>query len=611
MSPFTANINHLFATACRFFPDWTSAVTEAVQNAYRSYYPLDPASKGRISIKVTPGPEGSVDLTVEDYGCGITDLGVALSASSSSWGADVARDQDPAGLGMFALLGHSTELTIVSKFGRVRIDSKKFCTDPAYRETVPGLISASADDIRQRGTLVTLHGVKLPEANYYEGSPEARLRTVVAEKTMFYRTAEIYLDGHLVQNLLDTKAECVAEGDGFKVYAGQENSGIHKSVMSRTYYSFVVWHGHSLVHDRAGMVNVTVDGVDYKVSTQHMILDVTGEHLITPRLPDRLMVIEDEKTTATLAAAAKLFGEAMVRKALATAECLNQMPSLTVDDYVRAYKAFDRFDLANVVKSKCKFKRYVLNAIHRVRSSIEMEHIMLHGDYAKTYRLSNSMFVFSNDVVELSDCGDGTLLMDDSNTDVIYEIDGYIQSSHSENALVFVTSAAYRGNRSITEIKDTECLHVYAIPYEKLKELDFGGHASAAEACQLLSDNDATLLECSDHLNSLHVVDCDPKEGGVYSGLITTSVEEAEALYSDEIFSQLISYGSLDESQGHLVEEHRGWAAAIARLNNESLVELPNRWSLEKDFGKVFTLDLKESTITKADGTVCKVSFYG
>jgi hypothetical protein len=59
------------------------------------------------------------------------------------------------------------------------------------------------------------------------------------------------------------------------------------------------------------------------------------------------------------------------------------------------------------------------------------------------------------------------------------------------------------------------------------------------------------------------------------------------------------------------VEEHRGWAAAIARLNNESLVELPNRWSLEKDFGKVFTLDLKESTITKADGTVCKVSFYG
>lgn len=73
------------------------ALTEAIQNSRR-------ASATRIDIDRIETDRGPV-LRIRDDGCGIADPAKFLMLGDSGWNADIARSEDPAGMGVFSLAG--------------------------------------------------------------------------------------------------------------------------------------------------------------------------------------------------------------------------------------------------------------------------------------------------------------------------------------------------------------------------------------------------------------------------------------------------------------------------------------------------------------------------
>ena len=77
-------------------------LNELLQNARR-------ASATRVEITLTRGDR--VILSISDDGQGIADPESVLTLGRSDWGDDVSAREDPAGMGMFSLAGHSVTIT--------------------------------------------------------------------------------------------------------------------------------------------------------------------------------------------------------------------------------------------------------------------------------------------------------------------------------------------------------------------------------------------------------------------------------------------------------------------------------------------------------------------
>lgn len=78
------------------------AIIEILQNSRR-------AGATRIAIDMTE-VKGCAFLTMRDDGCGIDDPAAVLTLGFSGWDADMARREDPAGMGLFSLAGLDVEI---------------------------------------------------------------------------------------------------------------------------------------------------------------------------------------------------------------------------------------------------------------------------------------------------------------------------------------------------------------------------------------------------------------------------------------------------------------------------------------------------------------------
>ncbi|BAK66608.1 hypothetical protein SLG_19330 [Sphingobium sp. SYK-6] len=85
-----------------FSGDSRDCLHEMCQNARR-------AGATRIAIDLTQ-QEGRFCLHIRDDGCGIDDPAALLMLGHSGWHHDIARSEDPAGMGMFSLAGRTVEI---------------------------------------------------------------------------------------------------------------------------------------------------------------------------------------------------------------------------------------------------------------------------------------------------------------------------------------------------------------------------------------------------------------------------------------------------------------------------------------------------------------------
>lgn len=85
-----------------FSGDSRDCLHEMFQNARR-------AGATCIAVDLTE-QDGRYHLHIRDDGCGIDDPAALLMLGHSGWGDDIARSEDPAGMGMFSLAGRTVEI---------------------------------------------------------------------------------------------------------------------------------------------------------------------------------------------------------------------------------------------------------------------------------------------------------------------------------------------------------------------------------------------------------------------------------------------------------------------------------------------------------------------
>ena len=125
------------------------AFAELIQNSRRS-------GATQLDVATEAVPEGGTLVTVTDDGAGIADPAVLLSFGESGWGAAIARREDPAGMGVYALSKRGCTVS-----SRTRAPGR---TGPGWRATLtPECFLGKADAAvlsddtapRPRGTAIS------------------------------------------------------------------------------------------------------------------------------------------------------------------------------------------------------------------------------------------------------------------------------------------------------------------------------------------------------------------------------------------------------------------------------------------------------------------------
>ncbi|MBS3964179.1 MAG: ATP-binding protein [Methylomonas sp.] len=95
------------------FTNKTTVLGELMQNARRA---------GATSINFEFAPETRI-LRVTDNGCGIDSIETLLTVAESGWDADVVAQEHPFGIGFLSALFACRHITVVSKSGRISVDT--------------------------------------------------------------------------------------------------------------------------------------------------------------------------------------------------------------------------------------------------------------------------------------------------------------------------------------------------------------------------------------------------------------------------------------------------------------------------------------------------------
>lgn len=95
------------------FTNKTSVLGELMQNARRA---------GATSVNFEFAPETRI-LRVTDDGCGIDSIETLLTVAESGWDADVVAQEHPFGIGFLSALFACRHITVVSKSGRISVDT--------------------------------------------------------------------------------------------------------------------------------------------------------------------------------------------------------------------------------------------------------------------------------------------------------------------------------------------------------------------------------------------------------------------------------------------------------------------------------------------------------
>ena len=256
--------------ADRLFTNRLSQIfVELLQNARR-------AGADLVSVTTAPGPaDGTTLITFTDNGSGIDDFNKLLHLGESGWDEAVEVAEDPAGMGLFALL-HSG--VIVSSRGKTAV-----ITTEAFLGKVPVVVHTQAIPALEAGT--TLVFVREDAEKRIDDS----LRSVVR-----YGSINVQLNGTMLdrEDFL-TGAKHIMEADGVRigVFLGTPpprdtvnfyGNTIRSSRLEET-LSSIVLVGPQYFSDASG--------ARWSMTARVDILSATSLHL---KLPDRTDLVYDE-----------------------------------------------------------------------------------------------------------------------------------------------------------------------------------------------------------------------------------------------------------------------------------------------------------------------------
>jgi anti-sigma regulatory factor (Ser/Thr protein kinase) len=467
----TCDINHAYKTAPRYFPSLQSAVVEMVQNAYRSYWPIDPKAEQKPIIRLDffyNDTQGHC-IRVTDYGCGIESPERLLSLNTRKWADDVAGDQDPAGLGAIAPLAHAKQVEWASTFGALVVDSHDFFNSAEYRESL--LPTPASDEPRAGGavTRVTMRGCDRAEWRTLQG----QAHRVFA----LYRLVTVVVDGK-IPGFPVTSEFPVVEAPGLRVHVRKRGSAYHELWHGRYAdhipdwgRNIVLWHGHAINLGPDVFANLPdsttlPSGLTYSRQAVSFAVEVLEENLVTPLLPDRLVLRRDDRTLATIQRAYRLALEAY------DAHLVNLVahPPMSVKDFSDELRDM-RTGVENwgtYVAQNCAYKLFEYNAYNSKWSGFTAEKAVCPRVGTKTYALDEVVLrTPSGDEVYDLDCQDnpGSLMFGsdtDWQTDILKDAGFYLTSSAPSHVLVLAFSEKFPNGDEPAVIKGLG--RVYMVP---------------------------------------------------------------------------------------------------------------------------------------------------
>jgi hypothetical protein len=651
----------LFTKVSRYFSNPDDAFREAIQNAYRAYCPIDPSKpKPIIHIQVKGTADNGNTVTIANEGREITNAETLLSLASSEWENDVENDQDPAGLGVCALLAYSECVTWESAFGVVTVEGDKFFNSPQYREE----LTVHPKGTLPQGTCVTMHNVG-------EYNSAAKVRTTFTATTIidrikaitqFHTAVEFTLNGikmspHTALYYSDTTNVAIPGYQSTVRMLNKEQWGS----LSRNYWGAeglaIVWHGN-LIHVNGTEVNKYLGHYGRQLErtlgklriradrTNQMLVIVNDENVITPKLPDRNELVWDGKTIEFLAKAFEAWADAWLKRA---EEWINlhipaKCTALTATEYkhtLNKYEFVDNFWCE--WKQRTEFSLYNSFAVMSKRGYGKriQEEIAVRFNPEKSLDLEEDGVFVLDGTGEITNvpCGGadsvGGVVFDGDEgecetEDPLSEAGWYstdnVEPSHILVAVMptrsgYWTDPKYKDSNKyglqIHHGGDGDVLKLYAVPATVPGE---GTEVEAEFDARIKAFVADPANEPIAEVGTLWLLDSDP-EGSVVPNSTTilsasqdsadTALQSAAEWYVDLIRLQYEDGGwdgdgTLEE---YLKEQSAEWEQIQARMHGSIYVD---GWGRLSDIGytvksNVFTVDVTARTVTTPDGVVHKV----
>ena len=261
------NEERLFRKLPFFFEKPSSALVELAQNTAR-------AAGTRLDITL----EGRT-ITVRDNGRGTANPEALFVLAESDW-AEGVEAQNPAGWGLYFILCLSECLTCRSSFGSITVDCEKYLNSALYRANVLDLINREDSS---EGFFLSAH--------LNEGVEKTILRD--SDRLRFF-PLDISVNGAPVK-----KSELAAEAGYESQRASSASPVIKRSYEGNDVFIEVTKYLHTSPTVMAQRMVLVWYGIpiDDRTNSKYVYIDVKTGSPLTPVLPYRTSVKEDEKLT--------------------------------------------------------------------------------------------------------------------------------------------------------------------------------------------------------------------------------------------------------------------------------------------------------------------------
>lgn len=282
------NEDRLLKLIHNFFENPQTLIIELVQNAVR-------AKAKNITIGTDNG-----QLSVADDGIGCDSIAPLLTLAESDWDKEIEQNQQPAGWGLFVLYCLTKEVEITSKFGTLRFDAELFLKEANYRNNVLSLV----------GTKPTLSG----QGTGFKLASTSSISIDTSKKVDSFQIVATLKDAELEQKITNIddsllqffpiniringrSIKQVAVGEiskdylikttymGNEVFIGTPNRAFARLSNTGCELSFAaIWYGVLIWRDS-------------DISDQPVIINITQGTPLTPVLPFRTCIRQDNKLT--------------------------------------------------------------------------------------------------------------------------------------------------------------------------------------------------------------------------------------------------------------------------------------------------------------------------
>lgn len=270
-----------------FFENPQTLIIELVQNAVR-------AKAKNITISTDNGK-----LSVADDGVGCDSIAPLLTLAESDWSKEIEQNQQPAGWGLFVLYCLSKEVEITSKFGTLKFNTESFLKDAAYRNNVLSLVgtkpktSAKLPSIFIDPNKKVHYGFRMV-ATLKNDELERKITSTDDTMLQFF-PINIRINGRSIKQVTvgeigkDYLIKTTYMGN--EVFIGTPHCAFTQSIFPKPSINTscglslaVIWYGIPISPDR-------------DVANQPVIINITQGSPITPVLPFRAAIKQDEKFT--------------------------------------------------------------------------------------------------------------------------------------------------------------------------------------------------------------------------------------------------------------------------------------------------------------------------